>query len=220
MLRGFRSLSIIVAVSAAAFAPAALAGESGFYISATGGLTWQNDQDLQWTSPSGSERGEARLDSGFLAGGAFGYDFGNGWRVEGEFIYQSVDHGGGALTAPGVTGEGNYASTSIGVNGLYEFDLFGSPKARTYVGAGLAFFDEIDIDFEGEGIENSYSGGDIGFQILAGARYDVGERFFLDAGLRCVSVSSVDLEDEGTSGQTISADYQPWSVTAGVGFRF
>jgi hypothetical protein len=66
-----------------------------------------------------------------------GWAFGNGWRVEGEFVYQSVDAGNPGFAAPGPQGNGdNFASTSAALNLLYDIDLFGSEKAKTYLGLG------------------------------------------------------------------------------------
>lgn len=204
-----------------ALAQAAVFGaDRDFYVTAIGGLTWQGDQPLDLATGEETARGDAALGSGFLSGAAFGYRFANGWRVEGEFVYQTVDHDGRAFDIPELAGDGNFASTSVALNVLYEFDLFGSPRARTYVGAGFVFFDEIDIDFESGGVENSFSGDSTGFQLLFGARYDLGERWFVDSGLRYAAASGVELREEGPAGRRIEADYDPLSVTASVGFRF
>jgi opacity protein-like surface antigen len=149
-----------------------------------------------------------------------GYGFPSGWRVEGEFIYQSVDAKDPGLLPPAPAGSGNYASTGLALNALYDFDLFGSPNATTYLGVGIVQLTEVDIDFEDGGTELSYSGSDRAFQLLFGARYRLGERFFMDAGLRYLKASSVRLESEnGTLGQ-IRADYEPWAATVALGLQF
>jgi opacity protein-like surface antigen len=197
-----------------------LAEDPGAYVTLTAGLTGQRDQTLDFRSAGSSARGDAGFDSGFLGGGAVGYRFGNGWRVEGEFTYQTVDHDGRTFAAVGPSGAGNYASTSVAINGLYEFDLLGSARARTYVGAGLVYLTEVDIDFEQGSTERSFSGNGNGVQLLAGARYDLGERWFLDAGLRYLAASGLDLEEESGGSGRIEADYAPWAATIGVGWRF
>jgi outer membrane protein W len=108
----------------------------------------------------------------------------------------------------------------VAINGLYEFDLLGSARARTYVGAGLVYLTEVDIDFEQGSTERSFSGNGNGVQLLAGARYDLGERWFLDAGLRYLAASGLDLEEESGGSGRIEADYAPWAATIGVGWRF
>jgi outer membrane protein W len=115
---------------------------------------------------------------------------------------------------------GNYASTALAFNGLYSFNAFGREDIRTYVGLGIAWLTEVDIDFEQGGQELSYSGDSIGVQLLAGARYEIGERWFLDAGMRHLNAGEVTMEGEGAAPGRVRADYEPWSATFGVGWRF
>ena len=138
-------------------------------------------------------------------------------------MYQSVDHPVFALVAggPGLpSGDGNYASTSIALNALREFDLFGSPRVKTYAGLGAVYATEIDLDFESGGVERSFSGSGTGVQALIGARYNWGERAFVDTGVRYLLVSNAELNgEEGAVGQ-IKADYEPLAVTVAFGWRF
>ena len=124
------------------------------------------------------------------------------------------------LAAGGPSGDGNYASTSVAINALREFDLFGSSRARTYVGLGAVYATEIDVDFESGGVERSFSGSGTGVQALLGARYALGERAFVDAGVRYLLVSGAELDgEEGVVGR-IKADYEPLAVTLSFGWRF
>jgi opacity protein-like surface antigen len=145
------------------------------------------------------------LDTGFLAGGSVGRYLGDVWRIEAEFMYQSVDHPIFSLVAggPGLpSGDGNYASTSVALNALREFDLLGSPRVKTYAGLGAVYATEIDLDFENGGVENSFSGSGTGVQLLIGARYTWGERTFIDTGIRYLLVSNAELDgEEGTVGR-------------------
>ena len=195
------------------------AAERGWYAGALFGATGQSDQTLrlEGTAP---EAGRSGFSSDFLAGGSVGYRFGNGWRLEGEFTYQSVDRDDQPFANIALQGDGNYASTGFAVNALYEFDLFGSPRARTYLGAGLVALTEVDIDFETAAGERSFSGDDTAVQWLAGVRYDLGERWFLDLGLRQLRASSLRLEGEGDTEGVVRADYQPWAATLGLGWYF
>jgi opacity protein-like surface antigen len=163
------------------------------------------------------------LDTGFLAGGTIGRYVSDAWRLEAEFMYQSVEHPFFSLVAggPGLpSGDGNYASTSIAVNALREFDLFGSPRTRTYAGLGAVYATEVDIDFESNGVERSFSGSGSGVQALLGARYSLGERAFVDTGIRYLLISNVEMNgEEGAVGQ-IKADYEPLAITISFGWRF
>jgi opacity protein-like surface antigen len=115
---------------------------------------------------------------------------------------------------------GNFASTSLALNGLYSFNLFGREEIRTYVGLGVAWLTEVDIDFEQGGQELSDSGDGVGVQLLAGARCEIGERWFLDAGPRYLSAGEVTMDGEGAATGRVRADYEPWSATLGAGWRF
>lgn len=220
MTSRFASRALVTTVLGLAVATPLRAADvpAAWYVTGTGGLVSQSDQQLQ---PTGSSVAQTlRLDTGFLAGAAVGRRFANGWRAEAEFMYQTVDHPDVTLGAGGPAGDGNYASTSVALNALYEFNLFGSTRARTYVGAGIAYLTEVDLDFEGTGGERSFSGSDVGVQLLLGARYDVGDRAFVDAGVRYLRASNVELDDESPGGGRIVADYEPLAFTLSFGWRF
>ena len=203
----------------------AAADTPNWYATGAFGLVTQSDQQLTFTRPgvSGAVTPTIPLDTGFLAGGSIGRYFGEDWRIEAEFMYQSVDHPVFTFVAggPGLpSGDGNYASTSIALNALREFDLFGSPRVKTYAGLGAVYATEIDLDFESGGVENSFGGSVTGVQALIGARYNWGERAFVDTGVRYLLVSSAELDGEEGAVGRIKADYEPLAVTVAFGWRF
>ena len=212
---------VLVGLLSAGGADAA-ADTQDWYATGSLGFTTQSDQNLTYTGPGvgGEVSRKLPLDNGFLAGGAIGRHLDEVWRVEAEFMYQSVDHPRFTLGAGGPSGDGNYASTSIALNLVREFDLLGSPHTRTYVGVGAVYATEVDVDFESNGVERSFSGSDGGVQLLFGARYSLGERSFVDAGVRYLLVSGVDLEEEQNGTGRIKADYEPIAVTVAFGWRF
>lgn len=212
-------LALLSAAVCAATPGLSSASERGWYAGVLTGVTGQSDQTLRLEG-SAPESGKAAFSSGFLTGAAVGYRFQSGWRLEGEFTYQSVDRDRAVFNNPALQGKGNYASTGLALNALYEFDLFGSPRARSYLGAGLVALTEVDIDFETAAGERSFSGDDTALQLLAGVRYDLGERWYLDLGLRQLRASSLRLDGEVNSPGRVRADYRPWAVTLGAGWRF
>lgn len=206
--------------------PAIVSAETrDWYATGSFGYVTQSDQQITFTRPgvSGAVAPTLPLDTGFLAGGSVGRYLGDAWRIEAEFMYQSVDHPIFSLVAggPGLpSGDGNYASTSVALNALREFDLFGSPSVKTYAGLGAVYATEIDVDFESGGIENSFSGSGTGVQALIGARYTWGQRTFVDTGVRYLLVSNAEMNgEEGAIGR-IKADYEPLAVTISFGWRF
>jgi outer membrane protein W len=215
-------LTALLALGAAVAPGAAVAEKRDWYATGTLGFVTQSDQQLAYTRPgvAGVATSKLPLDTGFLTGGAIGRYLNDDWRIEAEFMYQSVDHPVFTLAAGGPTGDGNYASTSIAVNALREFDLFGSPKARTYAGLGAVYATEVDVDFESGGVERGFSGSGAGVQALLGARYSFGERAFVDAGVRYLLVSGVEMDGEEGAVGTVKADYEPLAATVSFGWKF
>ena len=212
--------ALLAACLAAGPAIASADDDAHLYATANFGANFMSDQPVRLSGDGPTQSGDASLGSGLLAGAAVGRAFSRSFRAEAEFVYQSVDHDGVRLTGGGSLPSGNFASTALALNGLYSFNLFGREEVRTYVGLGVAWLTEVDIDFEQGGQELSYSGDGFGVQLLAGARYDFGERWFLDAGLRYLSAGEVTMDGEGAATGRVRADYEPWSATFGVGWRF
>jgi opacity protein-like surface antigen len=212
--------SLLLAALVAAPHAQAADPESKYYVTAIAGWATQGSQDLAYSAPGVSRNVNAPLDSGFLTGAAIGRRLSEHWRLEGEFIYQSVDLPTLSLGAGGPSGDGNYASTSIAINGLYDFDLFGSKRARSYAGLGAVYLTEVDIDFEQGATERSFSGSKGALQVLLGVRYDLGARAFLDVGLRYLVASNIELDAESPAVGRIRADYEPLAVTAAFGWKF
>ena len=179
-----------------------------------------SDQSVRLSGDGPTQSGDASLSSGLLTGAAVGRAFSRSFRAEAEFVYQSVDHDGVELAGGSSLPSGNFASTALALNGLYSFNLFGREEVRTYVGLGVAWLMEVDIDFEQGRQQASCSGDGFGVQLLAGARYEIGERWFLDAGLRYLSAGEVTMDGEGATVGRVRADYEPWSATLGIGWKF
>jgi opacity protein-like surface antigen len=219
MKHGIES-ALLVAVLAAGPAIASAAYDAHWYAAANVGANFMSDQTLSLSGDGPTQSGNASLSNGLLTGATFGRAFSRGFRAEAEFVYQSVDHDGVRLAGGGSLPSGNFASTALALNGLYSFNLFGREEVRSYVGLGVAWLTEVDIDFEQGGQEISYSGDGFGVQLLAGARYEISERWFLDAGLRYLSAGEVTMDGEGAATGRVRADYEPWSATVGIGWKF
>lgn len=194
--------------------------EGPWYATAKFAYNTLDDQDIEYTALGNTINGTAEFDGGFAAGATGGYRFNDNWRLEGEFMYRTSELDRADIPGLGTFTDGDYSSVAIGVNGLYDFNLFGSDKTRAYVGAGIAWLQEIDIDFEENGVESSYSGDDVGFQVMLGARYDMTERWFLETDVRYFFASDIDMTAEDNAVGRVVADYEPLSVTAGIGWKF
>ncbi len=193
--------------------------DSFWYLKPTVGISQMSDQKGQ-TINLGSVDGQAdiSLDSGFTPGMAVGFNYGNGWAAEFAWEYRSNDSET-TLADGSLFPDGNYASNVFFLNGYYHFDAIG--QWRPYLGAGLMFSQEIDIDLEVDGVELSYTGdGDTGFQVMAGITYAINDAWSINGELRYGSFSSVDLSGEGVMGQINDLDYAPLTFGMGLQYNF
>src|SRR5665213_566656 len=107
---------------------AALAGTPGYYVSGEGGVFLL--PDLQLNSVTLGKRHDG-FGTGYAVGGAAGYDYGNGWRLEMDSLYQHTD----LSRLNGAPAKGHLSSTSVMANATY--DLLPDAKFTPYVGAGI-----------------------------------------------------------------------------------
>lgn len=205
-------LTSAVALSLVVFGQNAFAQERGaYYAKVFGGVSsLQGD-----TFTFGATTSGLNYDSGASFGGAFGYDYADSpFRAEVEFNYRSGD----ATDIPLSVGtQGDFASTSLMLNGYYVFDT--ASAWRPYVGLGLGFLTEVDFDIEGMAGDTEFNDrGGIAAQLMLGVEYPVSDRFAVFAEARYFTAGSVDLESD--AGGTLSADYDTFDINIGGAFRF
>jgi opacity protein-like surface antigen len=179
----------------------------GFYLEAFGGASMLRDTDV-----TGEFTGTASFGTGPVVGAALGYDYADSpFRSELEFAYRS----GEADTFAGGA-SGDFASTTVMLNGYYDF-ASGGPFTP-YIGAGAGYVTEIDFDVAGGAAPGQYSDrGGFAWQAMAGLSYAVTDRIGLSGELRYFNAGSRTLT--GSSG-SITADYATFEAVAGVSFRF
>ena len=191
-----------------ALAPGMAAADGDFYLKLFGGASKLSSETLTLSGASG----DADYDTGFLAGGAIGYDYANSpFRTEIEYTYRTGDNS--SMPAAIGTG-GDLASTSLMLNAYYDFDT--GTAWTPYIGAGIGAATEIDFDVEGGAGEFSDSGV-FAAQIMAGAAYTISDRASLFGELRYFDAGSVDLTG---SGGTLSTSYSTFDALLGVSFSF
>ncbi len=219
-MSNYRSLQRVIPafLIATFFSNLASADESAWYGRLNGGFTSLGDSDV---AISGQAASTAEFDTGSLFGGAIGRQFGP-FRVEGEVAYRSND-----VSSAGLRGfrqesdAGDFASLGLGVNLLYERNLFGSEKATSYFGGGLVYIQEVDFDLMSDANEEvSFSDSGFGFQLILGARYQIAKDWDLFAEARYFDGGSLTLDSETDSGASLEADYSQTAVVFGVGYRF
>lgn len=160
-------------------------------------------------------QGSFDLGRGF--GGDIGYRYGNGWSAELEWNYRR--HGLKSLRGGLVNAEhkGDFASNTLFINGLRRFP--GAVGSWTpYVGAGLGWVQEIDLDIDAGGQERGFSkSGKLGLQLIGGASWPLGPGWSLTTDLRWLRVGGVDMSaEEGAAGRISAARYNPLSLQVGL----
>jgi len=198
---------------------ASIANEGHYYIKPYIGLSSLSDQDAQSLGLGNLDGNvEVSIDGGFFSGLGFGYRYSNNIAAELAWEYRTNDSQT-TLADGTLFNDGNYASNTFFLNGYYFFDSTGS--WTPYIGAGLGWIQEIDIDLEGAGAEQSFStDGGTSFQIMAGFDYPLNENWGLNLEARFSSATSIDLEGEGNSGQLNGLDSDPLSLQFGVKYSF
>ena len=216
------TIKTLAVVTAAALASGpALGDDRGWYGSVVVGANLLGDQAAEYQSSELTVSADRAFDTSFATGATVGYEFGNQWRAEVELMYRRNEQADPiTLDGFGTFNDGDFASLAITASALYDFNWFADPNVTTYVGAGVAFLQEIDVDFENAGVETSFETDDVGIQLQAGARYRFGDNWFVDAGVRYLIASDVGMELPSDTTQTLTSDYDPLTVSVGFGRRF
>jgi opacity protein-like surface antigen len=202
----------LLAISLMFCATGAMAQDgSGYYVKGFGGLSaLQGDTfALDGTSAAVS------YDTGATYGGAVGYDYGDRrFRAELEFAYRTGD-ASGLPVAIGTSGD--FASTTVMLNGYYMFET--ASNLRPYAGLGIGYVTEIDFDIEGGAGAGEYSDrGLIAYQAMVGAEYPLANRLSVYGEARYFTAGTADMTSAG--GSALSADYDTFDLNAGLALRF
>ena len=214
------AITMAFALLSSLIATNAQADDDKYYATGNIGIGFLGSEDLTYSDSVLTATSEADFDASFAGGGTFGYYLSDNWRVEGEVMYRRNDMKDITLGGVGTSTGGDFASLSLAVSALYEFQLTDNPRLKTYVGAGVAFVQEIDIDFEIDSAETSFETDETGLQLQAGARYDLNDRLFVDLTARYLTVSGAKLEFPADTSRTIESDYSPLTLSLGLGWRF
>ncbi len=211
---------LIAAAGLLILTSAPVAAEDNWFVRPYVGLSQMSDLDSDF-SDIDSLSGDAEIDlgSGFTGGIGVGYNYTDNFAVEFGWEYRSNDSEV-VLADSSEFDDGNYASNIFYLNSHYRFAPNGD--WRPYVGAGLTWVEEIDIDLERGGDELSYSGdGDVGYQLFAGVDYRINPEWTLQGELRYGSITGIDLEGEsGDPGQFEDIDYETTTLQLGLVYEF
>lgn len=203
------STALVILASLLITPQLAQAQSSGPYISGALGLSQLRDLDI---SGSGIN---TEMDSkrGYALSGAYGFDYGNSWRAEGELSYRKSKVDGIA----GGAGSGDAAAFGLMANGYYDFlsDSLWSPYLGAGIGAAQVSFDGVS-PVGGSQIDKSDWA--LAYQGIAGVAYQVSDQAKLFTEYRYVATTGVDLRIN--SGVNVDADSQEHRFMVGMRWSF
>ena len=167
-----------------------------------------------------------KYDTGFVVGGAIGYDFGQtmgplGMRLEGEVSYRNnsvKEHvvGGNAVGGSDAFGE---TSAFAGMANML-FDLNTGMPFSIYGGGGIGV---ANVEFDGHGVTDPGVVMDdndtvFAWQAIAGVGYEFTPGWIFDVQYRYFNASDVSLT--GFGGASSSTDYESHAVLGGIRIKF
>lgn len=216
-----RALVALIPAAVLAVGPAN-AEDDRWYATGNLGLGNLSSTTLTYADGTGSSTSfSTDFDASFVGGGTVGYHLSDKISIAGEITYRRNEFDGASLAGLGTFSGGDFASLGFGVSALYRFPIGQSGRLSGYIGPGYLYLQEIDIDFDADGAQEvSFESDDGGFQIKLGGRYDMTDRWFVEAGATYFAGGDVTLELPADSSETIAADYDHWTMSIGAGIRF
>jgi opacity protein-like surface antigen len=192
-----------------------VASAENFYVAVRGGPGWTEDKDL---GPVG-ETDVFTFGTGFTGGGAVGYSFPFGLRVEGEvgYLYAPLKHDNG------VDVDGSTKSFQLMANAYYDLKLAALGPFKPYVGFGIGgarvnhdhefFSDSRGIKIAIDEWRTAFA-----YQARAGIGYDVNQWLDLSLGYRYLHI---DGDTRNVLGRSISfGSINNHSVELGFAIKF
>jgi OmpA-OmpF porin, OOP family len=203
-------------IAAGALSPDALAGH--WYISGHAGAVFLQDAGVQFSSPCACSPStlNADFDTGWGVGGAGGFGFDNGLRVEGEVTYRyndlnKISASGTSFALP----DTSVSSLAFMANGYY--DIPTGSKWTPYVGGGVGLaIDHASADLSSSGGPNfSDTEAEFAYQGIAGIGYQITDAVNIGIEYRYFATMTphYDLTSLGApAGVFASADYASHNV--------
>jgi OOP family OmpA-OmpF porin len=187
-----------------------------FYLGGEGG--WTDLETRKDRLPFGGER--TSFDSGFNAGARAGFEWGP-WRFEEEYRYQQNNLTGLSLGGRPFGGvSGGREAHAIMTNAIYDFN-FGWP-VTPHLGVGIGAVDLIDTlkyrTGRGGPLNASSNDWELGYQGIAGIRYNVSPNVALDLDYRYLATTDASFSLP-VAGHYHSG-YETHNILASLTYRF
>ncbi len=226
------STSLLLASAAIILVSPAQARERQFYIGVNGGVSFQDQVqlDLDNARPGGVQESAAfaNTKTGIDADIVVGYDFG-AFRLEAEGGYKRNAYDSltvvsrnlvpGAGIRPGtvVANERDLAIWSGMINGLVEYGK--DDGVQLFAGGGIGFANlSLPVTVPGVGAVIDDNTTDLAWQLLAGARVALSPH--VDLGIKYRYFNIGDFKLAGLAGQSLEANYDAHAVLASLTYNF
>jgi OmpA-OmpF porin, OOP family len=171
----------------------------GFYIAAEGGANWMFNTSptstFTFAGPSSfgnfSSSSNATFNTGFVVGGALGYDF-IGLRVEAEGVYRENT---GTLAVGGFSAGFNFNEVSIMGNAYYDFLAGSAIVPYIGAGAGVGFINAGALGATRQSTQFAY-------QAILGVGWNIDSTFRLNLEGRYYGTTAPNFSNQGSLGNT------------------
>ena len=171
----------------------------GFYIAAEGGANWMFNTSptstFTFAGPSSfgtfSSNSNATFNTGFVVGGALGYDF-IGLRVEAEGVYRENT---GTLAVGGLSAGFNFNEVAIMGNVYYDFLAGSAIVPYIGAGAGVAFLNAGALGATRQSTQFAYQG-------ILGVGWNIDSTFRLNLEGRYYGTTAPNFSNQGSLGGT------------------
>lgn len=198
-------VALLTAAALTAFVSASASAQQGPYVGIGAGATWIDDADMK--APTGNSSIE--FDTGYAAILKGGYDFGGGWRGEGEFGWRNWG-------ADGAAG-GDLRAYTLFANALYDF--MPNSNWSPYLGAGVGMIRYSSQDLRRNGLTSDDQDNTWGVQGIAGLWYALDSNWQVSADYRYMYTGDATLYTT-TGGARIEPDNSIHTVMLGLTYKF
>ena len=213
-----RNLILALALLIALIGAVDVQADDGVYIELSPGISILPSSDISGEGLNGKAKFDAPF---FVIGGAIGYQFDNGLRVEGNVSYRKNDVD--KITSGGITlsGEGEVSGTAVMANLYYDIDL-GVPFSP-YVGFGIGVaVVDVDSNKSANVLIVNDSSAEFAWNVMVGGTLAISDIVDLSLGYRYVGITYPKLDatlvEVGTG--TIKAEIEAHEIVLGIRYNF
>lgn len=205
-----KSIGLAVSTAFCLLAGAVEAHAQSYYLGVRGGYGQPHESDVL---SGGTVQADAELDPSGAAAAALGFEWVDGWRLEGELSWRRSDFD----SIDGVAVGDGRAEVYAAMFNIY-YGLRKDAVVNPYLGAGMgaARLSVDDLAFGGAQVDDAAV--DFAWQAMAGVDFALSDSWVLSAEYRYFAVSEVKLTDSMQA--PFKIDYGASTAMLGIRVRF